>query len=176
MDITKKTAPVTAQKQQPKDKIVSDEVKLFHQQIADLQKQLDDKDGVYKRALADYINLEKRVDDQARKRIQLAVATFIGQLLEPLSNLELQFEHTKDSVIGVILKQMKQAFEQAGVKEVGHEGDEFTSQTMEAIEMTEGPVGKVIKVLEKGYVLDWVVIKPARVIVGKVKDILLKDK
>ena len=162
---------VTAQKQHPKDKIVSDEVKLLHQQIIDLQKQFSDKDALYKRALADYINLEKRVEDQARKRIQLAVATFIGQLLEPLHNLELQFEHTKDSVTGVIVKQMQQTFELAGVKEIGHEGDEFTSKTMEAVEMTEGPAGKVIKVLEKGYILDWVVIKPARVIVGKAKDI-----
>lgn len=165
----KKTSPITIPKQQVSDKGIPSEVNSLHQHIADLQKQLLDKDALYKRALADYVNLEKRVEDQARRRIQLAVATFIGQLLEPLKNLELQFEHTKDAVAEVILKQMKQTFEQAGIKEIGHEGDDFTSQTMEAIEMAEGPAGKVIKVLEKGYVLDWVVIKPARVVVGKAK-------
>ncbi len=171
----KKISPIMTPKQQVPDQGIPHEMKILHQHIADLQKQLADKDALHKRALADYINLEKRVEDQARRRIQLAVATFIGQLLEPLKNLELQFEHTKDAVVGVILKQMKQTFDLAGVKEVGREGDDFTSQTMEAIEMTEGQAGKVVKVLEKGYVLDWVVIKPARVIVGKAKDIL-KDK
>lgn len=166
----KKTSPITTQKQQVPDTVIPDEMKILHQHIADLQKQLADKDAKYKRALADYINLEKRVEDQAKRRIQIAVATFIGQLLEPLHNLELQFKHTKDGVVGVILKQMKQTFDQAGVKEVGREGDDFTSQTMEAIEMAEGSAGKVIKVLEKGYVLDWVVIKPARVVVGKLSE------
>lgn len=169
MVTVKKTSPTATPKQQVPDQTVSSETKILHQHITDLQKQLLDKDALYKRALADYVNLEKRVEDQARRRIQLAVATFIGQLLEPLKNLELQVEHTKDGVAEVILKQMKQTFEQAGIKEVGHEGDDFTSQTMEAIEMAEGPAGKVIKVLEKGYVLDWVVIKPARVVVGKTK-------
>lgn len=139
----------------------------FKQELAQLKEQLVAKDAAHKRAVADYINLQNRSEDQGRKRLQMGVAQFIAGLLEPVKNLELAYQHSQDQVMGLVMKQIKQVLEQEGVKEIGKVGEEYNADTMEVVETKEGDQGKVLEVLEKGYILDWIVIKPARVIVGR---------
>jgi molecular chaperone GrpE len=137
------------------------------QELAQLKEQLAEKDAAHRRALADYINLQNRSEDQSKKRVQMGVAQFVAGLLEPLKNVEMAYQHSQDQVMGLVMKQIKQVLEQEGVKEIGKVGEEYNADTMEVVETKEGEQGKVLEVLEKGYIFDWIVIKPARVVVGR---------
>jgi molecular chaperone GrpE len=53
-----------------------------------------------------------------------------------------------------------------GVKEIDAQEKDFDPTVMDAIEMTEGDKNKVIEVLQKGYLLNERLIRPARVKVG----------
>lgn len=150
----------TQQKQPQKDVHLTQEIEA-------LKKLVQEKDDANKRALADYINLQKRTEEDRKKLAKIIIATFASQLLEPLRNLELQFDHAKDPVIGLVIKQIKQTFEQEGIVEVGNVGDEYSAESMEVVETIDGEKNKVIRVVQKGYVLDGFVLQPAKVVVGR---------
>lgn len=118
----------------------------------------------WKRALADYRNLEKRVAEEKETVIRFANSILILKLLPTLDNLELTFGHSKDKGTEMIIKEFKKTLEEEGVKEIEAEGKNFDAEIMEAV---EGGGKNVTEVLQKGYFLSDKVLRPARVKVGK---------
>lgn len=126
-------------------------------------KELDEK---YLRALADYQNLEKRVDREKENFVKFANAVLILKMIPVLDNLERANEHLKDQGIELVIKQFKDALSSEGVKEIEAKGSQFDPQLHEAIEKVSGDEGKVMEVLEKGYLMGEKVIRPAKVKIG----------
>jgi len=58
----------------------------------------------------------------------------------------------------------------AGVESYSPEGESFDPEWHEAMLTRPGDAGQVLEVLEKGYRLDGLVIRPARVVVGAADD------
>ena len=128
--------------------------------LANLENQL-------KRALADYQNLEKRIESEKVAWIKLANKDLLLKLLPGIDNLLLAQKHTQDDGVTISIKHFLDILESVGVKKIETEGVSFNPHFMEAVSTKPGEEGKVLEELRAGYELNGEVIRPAQVIVGK---------
>ena len=123
-----------------------------------------------KRALADYQNLERRIDEERRLLSHLSSALVIEKLLPVLDNLESAQKHLKDEGLEIVTKQFKEVLVSEGVEEIVSEGSLFDPNLHEAVEILgSDKEGIVLKVLRKGYKINDKVLRPAQVAVGRGK-------
>ncbi|MBP9691503.1 nucleotide exchange factor GrpE [Candidatus Woesebacteria bacterium] len=124
--------------------------------------------NLYLRALADYKNLEHRVN-QERQRMRLAVKKqIIFELLPVLDNLDQAEVFTKDPGLQMISSSFRKALQELGVQEFELLGHEFDPEFAEAIEVVEGKKDNIIvDVVEKAYTLDGQVIRHGKVRVSR---------
>jgi molecular chaperone GrpE len=121
-----------------------------------------------KRALADYHNLERRVEEERKLLGQLSSAILIEKLLPVLDNLESAQKHLNDQGLEIVIKQFKEILRGEGVEEIPSEGAQFDPNFHEATEVIQGPnEGSIVKVTQKGYKINNKVIRPARVVVER---------
>lgn len=121
-----------------------------------------------RRTLADYQNLERRIEEERKLLSRLSAALLIEKLLPVLDNLENAQKHLADPGLELVIKQFKETLESEGVAEITAEGQEFDPNLHEAIEAETGEEeNKVVKVVAKGYKIEDKVIRPARVVVSK---------
>ncbi len=138
-------------------------------EIDQLKNQLNDVEGKWKRALADYQNLERHMKVAQVQYIKLATKDFVESLIEPFDNLLLASAHIQDKGLQMVIGQFQQVFESQGLKQIDPKGMQFDPQTMEAVDTKEGEEGKVVSVMSVGYELNGVVVKHAKVVVGITK-------
>lgn len=141
--------------------------KMMTKQIKTLKLQLEDWENKWKRAMADYQNLQRRIGSQQQDLIKLANAALIVNLLPIVDDLETASQHVHDQGIDLIINRLKQVLENEGVAVMEVAGKEFNPATMECVEKVAGENNRVIKVLTKGYTLNDKVLRPAKVAVGK---------
>ena len=135
-----------------------------------LEERILELENNWKRSLADYKNLEKRVTEEKYALRELANLVLVSRLLPVLDNLEMVDVHVNDTGLKYTIKEFRQILEDEGLIEFNPLAQTFDANTMEAIETVEGEDGKVIEVLRKGYVLKDKLVRPARVKVGKKKE------
>lgn len=129
------------------------------------KRQLEDQ---LKRALADYQNLERRVEEERRLLNHLSSALLIEKFLPVLDNLENAQTHLNDQGLDIVIKQFKDILSSEGVEEIQAEGQEFDPNLHEATEVTEGENdNKIVKVARKGYKIGDKVLRAAQVVVEK---------
>ena len=129
--------------------------------------QLEDQ---LKRALADYHNLERRVEEERRLLGQLSSAILIEKFLPVLDNLENAQSHLKDQGLEMVIKQFKDILTQEGVEEIVSEGSQFDPNLHEATQVVEGEKdGTIVKVVRKGYKINNKVLRPVQVVVERKK-------
>lgn len=133
----------------------------------ELEEKVIDLENKWKRALADYLNLEKRIKKERSALVKLASAQLLDKLLPVFDELEICEQHLKDKGLGMTLRKFQEVLESEGVEEIRVAGKEFDPKTMDAVEITRGPKNKVTKVTLKGYQLDGEVLRPAKVKVGQ---------
>lgn len=146
--------------QKSKSKIKNGEVKK-------LQIQVNDLENKWKRALADYQNLEKRIDKERTTLVQFLNATLIDKLLGTLDDLERAEKHLKNKGLTIAVNQFKEALKSEGTEELKSQGESFDPETMDCIEMVKGPKNIVSEVVLKGYKLNGQILRPAKVKVGQ---------
>lgn len=118
------------------------------------------------RALADYQNLEKRFRKESSQVIKFANKSLLSQILEIKDNLERAKISIKDPGLNMVISQIDKLLTEEMVKEINAKGKNFDPTTMEADNTVKGTKNKVIKVVQKGYMLSDRVLRPARVLVG----------
>jgi len=129
-----------------------------------------DLENQLKRALADYQNLERRIDEERMLLSALSAALVIEKLLPILDNLENAQKHLKDEGLEMVIKQFKDVLASEDVEEIVSEGSPFDPNLHEAVEIAQSDKeGIVLKVLRKGYKINGNLIRPAGVKVGKGK-------
>ena len=129
-----------------------------------------DLENQLKRALADYQNLERRIDEERMLLSALSAALVIEKLLPILDNLENAQKHLKDEGLEMVVKQFGDVLTSEGVEEIPAEGSPFDPNLHEATEILESDKdGIVLKVLRKGYKINDKVLRPAQVAVGRRK-------
>lgn len=130
------------------------------------EERIKDLENKWKRALADYANLEKRIEKEKENFAKFSNAVLVDKLLPVLDSLEKCCQHLKDKGLRLTLEQLKKVLESEGLKEIEAGGKKFDPETMDAVEIVRGPKDKVIEVVLKGYFLNERVLRPAKVKVG----------
>ncbi len=132
--------------------------------------EIEDLTNRWKRALADYQNLEKRYEKERSDFVQFANANLILKLLGILGHLERAAEHVKDDGLNLVITEFKRVLIGEGLEEIKCLGEDFNPNLMEAVEVIEGKEGnKVAEVISKGYLLKGKVLLAAKVKVCKGK-------
>jgi molecular chaperone GrpE len=127
---------------------------------------LADLESKWKRALADYANLEKRIDKEKEVFVKFSNAQLLQNLLPVLDDFERAEQHLKDQGLTLAINNFKEFLKNEGVEEIKAQGEEFNPHLMEAVEMVNGPKNKVVEVVNKGYLLNDKVLRVAKVKVG----------
>ena len=120
-----------------------------------------------KRSLADYQNLKKRIETDKDEFIKFASATVIDKLLSVLDDLERAETHLKDKGLKLALDQFRQVLKSEGVEELTVINTDFDPQTSDCQQLVKGPKNKIINIIQKGYLLNGKVLRPAKVKVGQ---------
>ena len=134
--------------------------------IEELKQKTEELENNYKRALADYQNLEKRVKEEKQELIKSANRGLILRLLPALDTLVLAQKHTNDQGLKLSLQQLSDILEKEGVAKIETLGKNFDPKYMECVATVEGEEGKVIEELKPGYMFNDIILRAAQVSVG----------
>ena len=129
------------------------------------------------RAKAETENVRRRAQEDIAKASKFAIERFAGELLAVKDSLEAALATETPSVDSLksgtelTLKQLVAAFEKSALKEINPAGEPFNPNFHQAISMVEADAepNTVVTVLQKGYLLNERVIRPAMVMVAKAK-------
>lgn len=137
-----------------------------------LQERINELDGNWKRALADYKNLEFRTEKAVREALTFGAKGLIIKLLKVLDELDMAVEHHPDQTWAKLTRdEMKTILTDEGVMEIEVLGKQFNPNEMECTGKTEGTENIVVKIVQKGYKIYDQILRPARVEVGKGKNV-----
>lgn len=132
-----------------------------------LSSRVADLENKWKRAVADYLNLEKRVEKERRTLIRLASAQLLDKMLAVLDEVERVQRYLSDDGLAMAIDKFRQVLKSEGVGEIEAADKEFDPLIMDAVEVGEGPKNQVIEVVGKGYFLGEEVLRPVKVKVGR---------
>ena len=129
----------------------------------------------WQRTQADFINYKRFSEQEKLENSKYAASNVMLIMLPVLDDLERALaaipveEFTRKSLEGfkLIEKKFKGILEKQGLTVIKTVGQEYDCRTMEAITCGPGKKDIVIQELEKGYMLNDKVIRPAKVIVGE---------
>ncbi len=139
-----------------------------NEEVRVLQAELEEAKGKYLRALADYHNLEKRIQVSGEEAAKQATRKMVLRLLPFLDNLEKAEVFISDQGLKMIKDQFEKTLEAEGIEELDVLGKEFDPEEAEAIDTVPGEEDNIVaEVVHRGYSLYGKVIRPAQVKVTK---------
>ena len=136
------------------------------EELEGLRQLTEQLDNQLKRSLADYQNLQKRVQEEKSNWIRISNKDLLLKLLPVLDTLMLAHKHLADKGLELSINQFQQVLKDEGVEKIITMDEEFDPKTMEATGTTEGEEGRVIEEVRAGYRYHDMVLRPAQVIVG----------
>lgn len=144
-------------------------------ELEKLKQQGQDLENKFKRALADYQNLEKRVTQERSDWIKTANKGLLARLLPVLDTLMMASTHVEDQGLKLSIQQFQDGLKAEGVERIETVGKSFDPRLMECTETVmidpSGEMGvdedKVIEEVRPGYTLYGNVLRPAQVKVRK---------
>lgn len=145
---------------------------LTEPEVIELQEQVQTLDQNWKRALADYQNLVRRVESDKQQFTKMSNANLVARLLPSLDIIELAALHSQDVGVQMAARQFHQALNEEGLQIIEPQpGDEFDHSLHECIdtvdligEMRQNTIAELVL---KGYKISDFVLRPARVKVYK---------
>lgn len=144
--------------------------KIDFQNIEQLTDGMEEWKGKYLRALADYQNLEKRIQIQRKEDTKFAAKNLILKMLSVADTLEKTERLINEQGLKLAVKQFKDILEEEGIERIGVLGKKFDPHLMECVEVIEsGREDEVIEEVRAGYTMFGKVIRVAQVKVGKKK-------
>lgn len=148
--------------------------------VADLKAELDEQKDKYLRLYSEFENFRRRSAKERLELISTASASLMEELLPVLDDLERavkSFDQTSDEKalqegVQLVQTKFKTTLTNKGLKEMELEaGSDFDAEYHEAVTKIPAPKdklkGKIVDVIEKGYVLGEKVIRYAKVVIGE---------
>jgi len=148
----------------------------LQKKLEEAEKEKDEFLAGWQRAKADLANYKKEEKERMQGLMEYVKHEFLFSFLSVVDNLEraegqLKEEEKSSKVIQGFLqigKQLREFLKSQGVKEIEAKGKEFSPSLHEAIATVQGEKsGKVVEVLEKGYMIQNKLLRPAKVKVVK---------
>ena len=144
-----------------------EEFEKLQSDFSNLTEQFELVSGQYKRALADYQNLEKRVSDGRAEMAAWATNNLIMKLLPSLDYLEQALGGAGDEEkksgwfkgVEMAVRALNETLKGEGLEQIAADG-QFDPSLHEAVDMRVGDEGKVLEVTRKGYSLNGKVLRP----------------
>lgn len=144
----------------------------------ELQKKYNEAYDSMLRATAEMENIKKRTQKEIENIYKFSNESIIQELIPIYESLDLSVNFKKESISSekleeankILLSMLSKLFEKNNVKEINPLNDEFNPEYHQAISTKEDKSLKnnlIIEVVQKGYLLNERVIKPALVIVVK---------
>lgn len=140
------------------------------QKISELEKESACVADKLNRSLADYCNLERRIESQRQLFITLATTSILSKMVEVLDDFYLAQKHLNDPGLKMAIDKFNSVLKIEGLQDINPQNLEFDPQSMECIQAVDGPDNFVVEVKKLGYKLNGHVIRPAQVTVGKTPD------
>lgn len=136
-----------------------------------LEQQIAEYKEKYLRALADYQNLEKRVQEERLIHMQYATKQLVGKLLPAIDALEKAGEHIANDGLHLALRALHEGLRSEGIEKFSVLAKSYDPSCMECVEVVEnGKENEVVEEITPGYTIKNTVIRPAKVKVGKKKE------
>lgn len=167
------------------DSVVAEEasgetIKKLREKLKEAEKKSAEYLSGWQRVQADFINYKKREAEERNTFVKFAAEPVILDVIEVMDSFEMAFQNKehwekadknwRDGVMN-IYNQLKKALEKNGVTMDDPIGKDFDPMNHLAlgVDKTEKDeeVGKVTLVIQKGYLLNGKVIRPAKVKVGE---------
>lgn len=148
------------------------------EKISEVQASADANMDNYLRSQAEMENMKKRFQKDKQELVKYGNESLTKQLLPVADNLEMALDHSKDENsiealrqgVDLTLKGLMNVLEKSGVERVEAVGAPFDPNFHEAVSEQEddrAEPGAVLKELQKGYLLNQRLIRPAMVVVNK---------
>ena len=145
--------------------------------IAELEAELEQARHAHARAVADYQNLRRRSTEDRAEQARLTMKTLVlnylpvlddlNRALDSVSDHEELIDHPWVEGVRIVQRKFTAILEAAGAKAIDAAvGAPFNPELHEAVAHQPGPLNEVIAVIQSGYVLDGMMIRPAMVVVG----------
>ena len=144
---------------------------LASEEIARLQKLVDERTGDLQRLQAEYVNYRRRVDRDRAVAAELATGKAVTELLPVLDDIDRADQHGE--LVGgfkAVADSLVRALERLGVERYGQPGDPFDPAIHEALMHqhspdVDGPTATMV--LQPGYKLGERILRAARVAVSE---------
>lgn len=152
----------------------SADIESLQAELAAAREQADTHYKSWQRSAADFVNFKRRVEQDRAESARLANAAVVINLIPVYDDLDRAVGTVDAQLAGLnwvqgvvaIHRKFSQMLEAMGVKEIDAAGQVFDPARHEAIGQQAGEEGKVVHVVQKGYLLGEKVLRPAMVIVG----------
>jgi molecular chaperone GrpE len=175
--MNKKNSKRNGNKQQEEMEI---QIQEFANAIDTLEDEKQEITNHLKRALADYQNLEKNTQKLTRLRFLQTKKKLAEDIIPVIDSLNIALKSKKDldldkkteawvEGISASIENLEKVLEDMGLtKFIPEKEEKFNSEIHEAVTVVkEGKKDHVFDTLQPGYILDGVLIRPARVVVSK---------
>ncbi len=147
-------------------------------EIQDCQKLRDEYLAGWQRAKADFVNYKREEEERSKSTRNYTEQNCILNMLAVYENLEKAKEHIPSKLkenewiqgILQIENQFKGILESYGLREIEAMGEQFDPnfhEAIEEIEKDEVEPGTVVEVIQKGYLVNNQLLRPAKVKVAK---------
>jgi molecular chaperone GrpE len=153
------------------------EIERLSAELAETQAKAQENWNSYLRAVADTENLRKRAQRDVEAASRYAIERFAGELLDVRDSLELGLAAGAGADPARLLegteatlRLINKAFEKSGISVLDPEGQPFNPDLHEAMvaqPTADHPAGTVLAVIQRGYVLNGRLLRPARVVIAR---------
>lgn len=140
-----------------------------------LRAELEKLTAQHARAVADYQNLRRRQAEERREHSRLTQKTQVLNYLPMLDDLTRALDTVGDHAeladhpwlegVRMVQRKFVAVLEASGVERIEIDGD-FNPELHQSVSTVAGPSGKVMLVVQDGYTIDGMVIRPAMVLIG----------
>lgn len=148
-------------------------IQAAEDKLTSVQKDLEELKDRHLRKTAEFENLRKRSEREKTEYYRQALASFLGDFLDIADNFQRALDHAKPEELNsdfgqgveLIHKQFNELWKRYGLKEVDTSGD-FDPNVHEAVATEENnsvPPQTILQVLQKGYMLQDRLVRPALV-------------
>lgn len=137
-------------------------------------KEVEELKNQLARALADYDNLRKRSEKEKESFEKILNARFVSKLLPVFDMIENAQNHLNDSGLAIAIDELFSKLKEEGITRIEpKKGDVFEGELHEAVDTLvrdELSEGQILETVLKGWIMNGLVLRPAKVIVARRRD------
>ena len=166
------------QNEEPKDRAQTDEnpenIEDLKAALAEAKARAEANLAGWQRAQADSVNYRKRIEQEKEETVKYASASLLSKLIPVLDDFDRALSNIPKDIADVpwvkgvraTYESMFKTLEAQGLKPIDCKGAVFDPSCHEALMTCKGKEGIVIQEIQKGYMYNNRLLRPARVTVG----------